>query len=130
MFFGPLDSSAFRRTFASRFTPSLKPPTTSSLSSSSTLELLSPSLSRSQVDVPQLKGTFTPRSVPRTQPYGPPWNAVMPGHGHDLADGNQDDILIKGSLRRRSQGTEGHGEFKSLSRTAPIGDSEREHSSC
>jgi hypothetical protein len=38
----------------------------------------------------------------------------MPGQGHG---GSLDDVLIKKPVRRRSQGTESHREFKPLSHT-------------
>ncbi|KAG2045123.1 hypothetical protein BDR03DRAFT_937982 [Suillus americanus] len=81
-----------------------------------------------QVNVPKLIGKHSLRSVPRTQPYGPPWNAVMPGQCHDLMNGSLDDVLIK-RPRRRYTGAEGRRGFKSHSRAlAPIDASESEYS--
>jgi hypothetical protein len=79
-----------------------------------------------RVNVPKLTGKYSLRSVPRTQPYGPPWNAVMPGQYHDLVNGSLDDVLIK---RPRSgyKRAEGRG-FKLHSRTlAPIAASKSEY---
>lgn len=115
--FIPNSPSALRRTFTSHFTPLFKSPAISSPSSS--LECPSPMPSpQLQVNVPKLTGKYSLRSVPRTQPYGPPWNAVMPGQCHDLVNGSLDDILIK-RPRRGYKGAEGHRGFKSHSHTLP-----------
>ncbi|KAG1749745.1 uncharacterized protein EDB91DRAFT_1109448, partial [Suillus paluster] len=109
--------SALRRTFASRFTPLFKSP---AIGSPSSLEFPSPLPSPPlQMDVPKLTGKYSSRSVPRTQPYGPPWNAVMPGQHHDLVNGSLDDIIIERPRRRRSNGTESRRGFKSPSSTLP-----------
>lgn len=122
----PNSPSALRRTFTSHFTPLFKSP---AISSPSSLECLSPMPSpQLQVNVPKLIGKHSLRSVPRTQPYGPPWNAVMPGQCHDLMNGSLDDVLIK-RPRRRYTGAEGRRGFKSHSRAlAPIDASESEYS--
>lgn len=119
----PNSPSALRRTFTSHFTPFKSP----AISSSSSLECPSPMPSpQLQVNVPKLTGKYSLRPVPRTQPYGPPWNAVMPGQYHDLANGSLDDVLIKRPRRGYKRG-EGRG-FKSHSRTlAPIDASESEY---
>lgn len=120
----PNSPSAFRRTFTSHFTPIFKSP---AISSSSSLECPSPIPSpQLQVNMPKLTGKYSLRSVPRTQPYGPPWNAVMPGQCHDLVNGSLDDVLIK-RPRRGYKRAENQG-FKSHSRTlAPIDASENEY---
>ncbi|KAG2154565.1 hypothetical protein DEU56DRAFT_976348 [Suillus clintonianus] len=121
----PNSPSALRRTFANHLTPLFKSPTLSSPSSSLESPVPSPQL---PVTVPKSTSKYSLRSVPRTQPYGPPWNAVMPGQAHDLVNGSLDDVLIKKPIRRRSQGTEGRRGFKSHSRTlAPIDASEGEN---
>ncbi|KAG0702733.1 hypothetical protein DFH29DRAFT_920179, partial [Suillus ampliporus] len=116
--------SALRRTFASRFAPLFKSP---AIDSPSSLEFSSPPPSpQLQVDVPKLTGKWSSRSVPRTQPYGPPWNAVMPGLRHDLVNESLDDVLMK-RPRGRSEGNESRRGFKSPSRTlSPIEASEGE----
>ncbi|KAG1757845.1 hypothetical protein EDB19DRAFT_1901334 [Suillus lakei] len=122
----PNSPSALRRTFANRFTPLFKSPAISSPSSSLECPSPMPSL-QLQVDVPKLTGKYSLRSVPRTQPYGPPWNAVMPGQSQDLVNGSLDDVLIK-RPRRGSKGAEGRRGLKSHSRTlAPIDASESEY---
>lgn len=117
--------SAVRRTFTSHFTPFFKSPT---ISSPSSLECPSPMPSpQLQVNVPKLTGKYSSRSVPRTQPYGPPWNAVMPGQGHDLVNGSLDDVLIKRPHREYKE-AEGRRGFKLRSRTlTPIEASESEY---
>lgn len=83
--------SALRRTFTSHFTPLFKSPAISSPSSSVCPSLMpSPQL---QVSVPKSTSKYSSRSVPRTQPYGPPWNAVMPGQYHDMVNGSLDDLI-------------------------------------
>ncbi|KAG1839235.1 hypothetical protein DFJ58DRAFT_110415 [Suillus subalutaceus] len=121
----PNSPSALRRTFTSHFTPLFKSP---AISSPSSLECPSPIPSpQLQVNVPKLIGKHSLRSVPRTQPYGPPWNAVMPGQCHDLVNSSLDDVLIK-RPGRRYKGAEGRQGFKSHSRTlAPLDASESEY---
>lgn len=120
----PNSPSTLRRTFTSHFTPLFKSPTISSSSLECPSPIPSPQL---QVNVPKSIGKRSPRSVPRTQPYGPPWNAVMPGQCHDLVNSSLDDVLIK-RPRRGSKGAEGRRGFKSHSRTlAPIDASESEY---
>lgn len=118
----PNSPSALRRTF---FTPLFKSPAISSPSPS--VECPSPMPSpQLQVNVPKSKSKYSLRPVPRTQPYGPPWNAVMPGQYHDLVNGSLDDVLIKRPRRGYKRG-EGR-EINSHSRTlAPIDASESEY---
>lgn len=121
----PNSPSALRRTFTSHFTPLFKSPAISSPSSSSECPSPMPS-PQLQVNVPKLKGKYSLRPVLRTQPYGPPWNAVMPGQYHDLVNGSLDDVLIKRPRHGYKRGED--REFKSRSRTlAPIDASESEY---
>lgn len=117
--------SALRRTFTSHFTPLFKSTAISSPSSSACPSPMpSPQL---QVSVPKLTGKYSSRSVPRTQPYGPPWNAVMPGQYHDMVNGSLDDVLIKGP-NHEYKGVEGRRELRLHPRTfTPTDASEREY---
>ncbi|KAG2160009.1 uncharacterized protein EDB93DRAFT_1244769 [Suillus bovinus] len=99
--------SALRKTFTSHFTPFFKSP---AINSPSSFESLSPMPS------------------PQLQPYGPPWNAVMPGQYHDLVNGSLDDVLIKGPRHGHKEAEDRRG-FKLHSHTlTPIDSSESEYS--